>query len=150
VPNRRVPFQSADVAAVFAAYPADVRGPLLHLRELIFETAAATAGVGELEETLRWGEPSYLTTQSRSGSMVRIHWKPSDGDHYRMYFHCQTNLVSTFRSLYPTELTYDGNRSIALRRNGPAPLDALRHCITLALTYHSTRKARSARRRPAR
>ena len=38
--------------------------------------------------------------------MVRMHWKPSDGDHYRMYFHCQTNLVATFRELYPTELRY--------------------------------------------
>jgi hypothetical protein len=146
VANRRVRFQNPDVAAVFANYPADVRARLLQLRGLIFETAAATAGVGELEETLRWGEPSYLTTRSRSGSLIRIHWKPSDGDRYRMYFHCQTNLVATYRALYPTELAYDGNRSIALPRNERAPLDALRHCIALALTYHATRKARNARR----
>ena len=63
-----------------------------------------------------------------------------------MYFHCQTNLVATSRALYRTELTYDGNRSIALPRSEGAPLDALRHCITLALTYHATRKARNARR----
>jgi hypothetical protein len=146
VSNRRVRFQNADVAAVFANYPADVRARLLWLRELILETAAATAGVGILEETLRWGEPSYLTTQSKSGSLIRIHWKPSDSGHYRMYFHCQTNLVATFRALYPTQLTYDGNRSIALRRNEGAPLDVLRHCIALALTYHATRKARNASR----
>lgn len=40
------------------------------------------------------GRTSYLTAQSKSGSMVRMHWKPSDGDHYRMYSHCQTNLMA--------------------------------------------------------
>lgn len=140
---QREPFKDRDVEAVFANYPPDVRARLLRLRQLIFDTAASIAGVGPLEETLRWGEPSYLTTQSKSGSMVRIHWKPSDGDYYRVYFHCQTNLVATFRALYPIELQYDGNRSIALPRRDAAPIDALRHCITLALTYHSSRKARN-------
>ena len=106
-----------------------------------FETARATNGVGELEETLRWGEPSYLTTQSRSGSIIRMHWKPADGDQYKMYFHCQTNLVATFRAIYPTELSYERNRGIALSRRDPIPVDALRHCVTLALTYHLDRRA---------
>ncbi len=140
--KQRETFKNSDVESIFASYPSDVRLRLMHLRQLIFDTAATTAGVGAIEETLRWGEPSYLTTQSKSGSMVRMHWKPSDGDHYRMYFHCQTNLVATFRELYPTELSYDGNRSIVLARRRPAPIDALRHCITLALTYHANRKAR--------
>lgn len=75
--------------------------------------------------------------------MIRIHWKPADGAHCRMYLHCQTNLVATFRELYPTELSYEGNRAILVPRRGPIPLDALRHCVTLALTYHATRKARA-------
>ncbi len=114
---------------------------LLELRQLIFDTAAATSGVGALEETLRWGEPSYLTTQSKSGSMVRIHWKPSDGDSVGMYFHCQTNLVSTFRALYPTELRFEGNRSLRFERGAALPIDALRHCIASALTYHLDRRS---------
>ena len=141
--KHREPFENADVESVFANYPTDVRARLMQLRQLIFETAATTAGVGALEETLRWSEPSYLTTQSKSGSIVRMHWKPSDGDHYRMYFHCQTNLVATFRQLYPTELRYDGNRSIVLSRRDPVPIDALCHCVTLALTYHASRRARN-------
>ncbi len=136
------PFDNADVAAVFASYPVDVHKRLIQLRQLIFDTAAATVGVGPLEEVLRWGEPSYLTTQSKSGSIIRIHWKPSDGAHYRMYFHCQTNLVATFRELYPTELRYDGKRSIVLARRAGVPVDVLCHCIALALTYHANRKAR--------
>ena len=56
-----------------------------------------------------------------------------------MYFHCQTNLVATFRELYPTELQFEGNRSIRFARGAALPLDALRHCIALALTYHLDR-----------
>ena len=127
---------------MFDAYPRDVRAHLLELRQLIFDTASLTTGVGTLEEALRWGEPSYLTTQS-SGSMVRINWKPSDGDSLAMYFHCQTNLVATFRELYPTELQFDGNRSIRFERGAALPLNALRHCIALALTYHLDQRART-------
>lgn len=144
MPKQRATFANPAVEAVFANYPSDARTRLLQLRRLILDTAATTTGVGELEETLRWSEPSYLTTRSRSGSMIRIHWKPADGAHCRMYFHCQTNLVATFRALYPTELTYEGNRGILVPRRGPISLDALRHCVTLALTYHSMRRARRA------
>jgi len=45
--------------------------------------------------------------------------------------------------MYPTELRYEGNRSIAISRRDPVPVDVLRHCITLALTYHLNRKARN-------
>jgi hypothetical protein len=72
------PFENAAVARVFAAYPPEVRWKLGALRELIFATAAATEGVGTLEETLRWGEPAYVTSQTKSGSTIRIDWKPSD------------------------------------------------------------------------
>jgi hypothetical protein len=61
-----------------------------------------------------------------------------------MYFHCQTNLVATFRATYPIELDYDGNRAIALPRRGAWPTDALAHCVSLALTYHADRRARRA------
>jgi len=140
---RRRPFGNAAVAAAFDAYPRDVRARLLELRQLIFDTASLTTGVGTLEEALRWGEPSYLTTQSKSGSMVRINWKSSDGNCLAMYFHCQTNLVATFRELYPTELQFDGNRSIRFERGAALPLNALRHCIALALTYHLDQRART-------
>jgi hypothetical protein len=38
----------------------------MRLRQLILDTAARL-DVGPLEETLRWGEPAYVTT-TRSGS----------------------------------------------------------------------------------
>jgi hypothetical protein len=123
------------VEAVFDAYPKPVKGKLLALRRLILDTAKATKGVGLVEETLKWGQPSYLTPETRSGSTVRIDQVKPEPGQYAVYFHCQTNLVETFRELYP-ELRYGGNRCILLKADEKVPEAALRHCVALALTYH--------------
>ena len=60
------------VEAAFNVFPPAVRKKLIQLRMLIFDTANKTEGVGELEETLKWGQPSYLTKKSKSGSTIRI------------------------------------------------------------------------------
>ena len=113
-------FRDSAVDSVFKAYPKPLKAKLLALRRLIFDTASATTGVGALEETLKWGQPSYLTTETKSGSTIRIDQVKSAANQYAVYFHCQTDLVETFRELYPTELSYGGNRSIA-ERGGPTP-----------------------------
>jgi hypothetical protein len=131
------------VDAVFGAYPKPLKAKLLALRRLILDTAAATKGVGELEETLKWGQPSYLTAATKSGSTIRIDRVKSDTSQVALYFHCQTDLVATFRELYPNELTYAGNRAVIIGTDGKIPEAALRHCVGLALTYH-LRKRKSA------
>ena len=123
------------VAAAFDGYPNDLRVELLRLRELIFEVAAETPGVGAIEETLRWGAPAYLTTNTKSGSTVRIAWKKSHPDQYSMYFICTTDLVETFRSMFPSDFRYEGNRAINFRAEETVPEDALRFCIAAALTH---------------
>ena len=134
---KRLAFADPAVEAIFQAYPSAVRKRLLALRRLIFDTAANTAGVGRIEETLKWGQPSYLT-HPKSGSTIRIDQVPPGG--YALYVHCQTNLVATFRELYPTELAYGGNRSILLDEERDPPESILRHCIALALTYHARKR----------
>jgi hypothetical protein len=133
-------FSDPAVDAVFNTYPTPLKTRLLALRRLIFETARTTAGVGALQETLKWGQPSYLTAATKSGSTVRIDQVKSAPDSYAIYFHCQTDLVETFRELYPTEFTYGGNRSILLNAKDKIPEPALRHCIALALTYHLNKR----------
>jgi hypothetical protein len=90
------------------------------------------------------GQPSYLTTETGNGSTIRIDRVKSTLDQYAIYFHCQTDLVGSFRERYP-ELTYGGNRSIVLAAGKPLPEAELRRCIALALTYHLNR--RKARRK---
>jgi hypothetical protein len=131
----RATARDSAVEAVFSSYPAAVKSRLLALRRLIFDTADATKGVGALEEALKWGQPSYLTTESKSGSTIRIDQVKAEAGRYAVYFHCQTDLVETFRELYP-ELSYSGNRAILLDAGEKLPEKALRHCVALALTYH--------------
>lgn len=130
-------FKDKRVAQVFAAYPANIRAKLMALRAIIFETAETIDGVGTLEETLKWSQPSYLTTETGSGSTIRIDRMKPDDDRIAMYFHCQTDLVATFRELYPTQMEYGGNRSILFDGAAKIPEKALRHCVGLALTYHA-------------
>jgi hypothetical protein len=129
-----------DVAATFKAYPASVRAKLLKLRQLILDTAAKTEGVGKLDETLKWRQPSYLPGESKSGTTIRIDQVKSE-PRYALYFHCQTDLIDTFRRLYP-DMKYVGNRSIEFALDDKVPDKALRHCIALALTYHRRKKAK--------
>ena len=139
-PRAKSPDPAVD--AVFGAYPKPVQAKLLALRRLIFDTAKETKGVGALEETLKWGQPSYLTPETKSGSTIRIDQVKLDASQVAVYFHCQTKLVETFRELYP-ELRYGGNRSILLNAGEKLPEAALRHCVALALTYHlNNRKTR--------
>jgi hypothetical protein len=63
---------NAAVAKVFAAYPPKLRKRLLAVRRMILEVAQKTEGVGKLEETLKWGEPAYVTAETGSGSTIRI------------------------------------------------------------------------------
>jgi len=123
------------VDAVFAACPTPIRTKLLALRRLIFDTARTTKGVGEIEEALKWGQPSYLTPETGSGSTIRIDRVKSAGNQVAVFFHCQTDLVETFRELYP-KLSYSGNRAILLDAGEKLPEAELRHCVALALTYH--------------
>jgi hypothetical protein len=138
----RAGFSDPAVAAVFSAYPKPLQTKLLALRRLILDTARMTKGVGAIEETLKWGQPSYLTTSTKSGSTVRIDRIKSPADRYAVFFHCQTDLVATFRELYP-ELNYGGNRSILLSADDKLPEAELRHCVGLALTYHLRKRKAS-------
>lgn len=121
------------VKDVFDNYPKSVRPQLLHLRKLILNTASEIDGLEKLEETLKWGEPSYLT---KYGSTVRVDWKKKNPDQFAIYFKCTSKLVETFKIRYRDTLNFEGNRAIVFHLQDTLPEKELKHCITLALTYH--------------
>lgn len=125
----------------FSKYPKPVRDKLLSLRSMIFDVAKKTPGVGALEEGLRWGQPSYLTSETGSGSTIRIDQIGGEGRKYAMYFICTSGLVEEFKELYGDEMKFEGNRSIVFDVSDKLPEAALRHCISLALTYHKRKRA---------
>lgn len=141
------PFRNRDVQARFEAYPDEVRPRMLALRELVLETAEQTAGVGGIDETLKWGEPAYVTV-NKAGSTVRIDWKPKAPDQYAVYFNCQTDLVERFRLLFPNDFRFEGNRALVLPLAGTLPADALGLCLAAAFTCHLNRHAHRHADRP--
>ncbi len=130
------PFHGPDVENVFNGYSHSIRNRLMWLRQAIFDEAATREDVGPLEETLKWGQPSYLTVKTGSGTTIRIDQCKLDAGHYGMFVHCQTSLIASYRDLYGDRLLYDGKRCVKFDVNADPPESMVRHCIALALIYH--------------
>lgn len=128
--------KNPEVDAKFAAYPTEVRPKLHLLRKLIIEVATEIPSINEIEETLKWGEPSYLV---KKGSTIRIDWKSKTPDQYAMYFKCTSKLVPTFKTVFGDLFNYEKDRAIVFGLNDPIPEAALKECIRLALTYHNVK-----------
>ena len=124
------------VRTVFNNYPTVVRKQLNYLRKLVLETAAEIEGVNKLEETLKWGEPSYLT---KYGSTIRMDWKEKKPDQFAIYFKCTSKLVPTFKTIYGDKFNFEDNRAIVFKLQDQIPETELKHCIALALTYHKVK-----------
>ena len=132
-----------DVANVFASYPKEARSRLMSLRHLIFDVASTTEKIGKIEETLKWGQPSYLTKAPKTGTTIRLGQPRGRLDKIGLYVSCQTNLMETFKQLYPRKFSYEGDRAILLPVGGEIPAAELRHVIAMALTYHLNKNRRS-------
>ena len=136
-------FHDKAVEVVFDTYPARVKSKLMRLRELIFDVAKKTKGVGALEEALRWGQPSYLTSETGSGSTIRIDKMRNEPNKYSIYFICTSGLIDEFKELYRGQLDFVGNRSIVFDVGDRLAEEPLRHCISLALTHHLRKRAKT-------
>jgi hypothetical protein len=136
-----VPPLPREVRLAFDAFPAPIRKRLLDVRKLIFAAAREDDQVGPLTETLKWGEPAYLTEQSGSGSTIRL-GRVKDSEHAAVLFNCKTTLVDTFRERFPDEFEYRQTRALLLPVSGALPKHPLSICVSLALTYHLNRRGR--------
>lgn len=121
------------VKTVFNNYPERVQKQMSHLRELVLSAAKEIEEIEELEETLKWGEPSYL---AKCGSTVRMDWKEKTPEQFAIYFKCTTQLVPTFKKIYKNKFQFEGNRAIVFKMNEKIPDAAVKHCISMALQYH--------------
>jgi len=123
---------NSEVAQVFEKYPKHVRVKVMALRKLILSVAKSNDIL--IEETLKWGEPSYLC---KKGSTIRIDWKRAKPNQYAMYLNCKTKLVETFKEIYNDELIFEGNRAIIFSLEEKVPIEIIKHCIVMALSYHT-------------
>jgi len=129
--------QDLSVAAAFKAFPNELRLRLLALRQKIFETAEKTEDAGEIEETLKWGVPAYLTKSPKSGTTIRLA-PTTDERQFGLFVHCQTSLIKDFKKKHPKAFQYSGTRALIfdMAEDAPDP-ELLTEFIETALTYHS-------------
>ncbi|WP_248722775.1 DUF1801 domain-containing protein [Seonamhaeicola sp. ML3] len=124
------------VEHIFENYPNSVKTQMLFLRDLILETANEMEEITQLEETLKWGEPSYI---AKHGSTLRIHWSSKSPNQYAMYFQCTSRLVTTFRLVFRDTFSFDGKRAIVFKLGDSINEEALKQCIKATLNYHKVK-----------
>ncbi len=120
---------------IYDKYPKVIHEKLLQIRELIYEEADNNPEVNEIEESLKWGQPSFAS-KNKSGTPIRLGVESKSPDTYGLYVHCGTNLIESVRHIYGDQFTYDKNRGILFNQNDELPEETLRHVICMALTYH--------------
>lgn len=116
----------AKVEIVFANYPDKIRERMLALRKMIIETAEELDRVISMEETLKWGEPSYLT---KDGGILRMDWKEKSPDQYAIYFKCTSRLVETFKTVFSDVFEYQVNRAIIFQMDDSIPKKELKNVL---------------------
>ena len=135
VQHRAMPPLPDDITSCLARWPNRAQTAFATLRETVL-TAARHAQIGEVIETLKWGQPSWRPAKPGIGSTLRCNWHPATPDRLSLYVHCQTNLLDTMRGLYPASFAYEGNRALHMSLSAPAPRPVVEHCALLTLTYH--------------
>ncbi len=127
--------KNENIIDTYNHYPNVIGEKLLRIRAIIYEEAERNSAVGQIEESLKWGQPSYVGN-NRSGTPIRLGMEKKSLDTFGLYVNCSTNLIETIRHIYGDSFKYDGNRGILFKVGDEIPDDALRHMISLALTYH--------------
>lgn len=122
------------------SFPKSIKSKFLAVRELILDEARNDSSIGELKETLKWGEPSYLTEKTKSGTTVRIDWKEKNPNELGLFVNCKSSLLDQYRSLFPNSFRYEGERAVWINLEKDIPQFELRACIKLALRYHLDKK----------
>ena len=104
------------------------------LRGLILEEAARLPDIGRLQETLKWGQPAYLTPDVKAATTIRLGVPKTGG--FALYTHCQSSVMSDFQAHFADRFMFDGNRAILFDTAKDLPLAPLATLIRAALTYH--------------
>ena len=134
--NKLIVKTNPEVDLIFANYPDFVQDKMQYLRALVIATAKEIESIAVLEETLKWGEPSYIT---KYGSTLRMDWKEKSPGQYVMYFQCTSRLVDTFKLLFSNTFQFEGKRAIVFQLDQKIPELELKQCIKATLTYHKVK-----------
>ncbi len=126
------PSPAPEIVAALDQIPPAQRRAMLTLRQMIFEEAGADPRFGPIDESLKWGQPSYVPARPRIGTAIRL---GTQGNRVALFTHCQTSVMADVRPLFGPEAQFDGTRGV-----GFAPEDLpempIRGLIRAALGYY--------------
>lgn len=129
-----------DVSDAISHYPEPVRARLLEIRTMIYRLADDIEDIGPLTETLKWGDPAYLTEVSRSGTTIRLGTTKQRPNDSAVLFNCKTRLVDMFRTPFSADFMFEGNRALVIPANKVLPREPLLFCLHTALNYHRRKR----------
>ena len=135
-----LPFKNPNIKAIYEGFSPDVKKATLLVRDWVFEIAATDNEIGIITEDLKWGEPSYLTGQTQSGTTLRINQKKNNLNLFAIYVNCKTDLVENFKNIFP-HLKYEGTRAIFFDASKPLPENEVKTIISMVLRYKLRGKA---------
>ncbi len=123
---------SKDVDTALSALEPDVGKTLTKVRQLVHDVADEIPEIARLNESLKWGEPSFAPVP-KTGTPIRL-GVGKDG-RAALYVHCQTSLVGDLAAENPHQMETLGNRGVVVPVGDPADHPGLRGFIRSALTY---------------
>lgn len=127
------PKMTPEIENAFAEFESGPRASLTAMRQLIFEVGAELDEVSSIEESLKWGQPSYAP-KPKTGTPIRL-GVTKDGTP-TLFVHCQTTLVSDLEANNPHDLRTIDNRAVVLPGGAVADNGGLRGFVKAALKYH--------------
>lgn len=129
----KIRFPSEEVSSYYFNLTPVMFDLFMEIRTWIYELSEAEERIGFIEECLKWGEPSFLTPKTKSGSTIRI-GKVNDLE-FALYFNCKTTIAKEIEMEFP-ELNCDGKRALYLPVSKKLPKTKLIVCLKKALLYH--------------
>jgi len=127
------PEMTQELRDAFQSFDANTRGPLEVARKIILETASELDQIDQMDESLKWGQPSYAPTP-KTGTPIRLGVTKSGEP--TLFVHCQTTLVSDLEADNAHGLQTIDNRAVVLPKTDLNAHQGLRNFVKAALTYH--------------
>lgn len=132
--------KTKEIQSVFNKYPASFRRKINTLRDLIFKTVTTLPEIEGIEESLKWGQPSYQSVKKGLSTPIRLHWLKSKPDQIGIYFHCQSSMIKKIKKEFPGKFEIEGKRALIFKESAPLELADLEKIFILALTYHNWKR----------
>jgi len=110
----------------------------------LFHDVAASADTGRLDETLKWGQPSWRPVKPRTGTTLRMGWDANSPERLSFFVDCKTDLAARMRDIYPDLPLNDGQRHLGILVDAVFLQQAITHLAEMTFTYHRARRLKKA------